>query len=139
MIKFVSFSVWSMLTFFVELIWSLCNLYLFLFQMVAKGGLFVLILVALVMRTSTPIKRGCSPTGHREFEPLMMFREAEDTGLLWMYALHSLPRQKKLTNCEILLKTRSLILILLLTGSTESHPGEFLLILFLLFKPCCLG
>ena len=36
-----------------------------------KGGLFVLILVALAMRTSVPIKRGCSPTGYEEYEPLM--------------------------------------------------------------------
>ena len=64
--------------------------------MVAKGGLFVLILVALVMRTSTPIKRGCSPSGYREYEPLMSFRDPEDTGLLWMYVLYSPKKLHKL-------------------------------------------
>ena len=55
--------------------------------MVAKGCIFVLILVSLVIRSSTPIKRGCSPTGYEEYEPLMTFTEAEDTGLLGLYVL----------------------------------------------------
>ena len=61
-----------------------------------KGGLFVLILVALVMRTSTPIKRGCSPFGFQHFEPLMTFTEAEDTGLLGFYVLYSPKKPRKL-------------------------------------------
>ena len=93
--------------------------------MVAKGGLFVLILVALVMRASTPIKQSCSPSGFQHFEPLMTFTEAEDTGLLSFYVLYSPPRPKKLSHVEMLLRTRSLIMILLLIGCVESHPGEF--------------
>ena len=90
-----------------------------------KGGLFVLILVALAIRSSTPIKRGCSPTGYKEYEPFMSFTEAEDTGLLGFYLLYSPPRPKKLSRVEMLLRTRSLIMILLLIGCVESHPGEF--------------
>ena len=90
----------------------------------------MLILVALVIRSSTPIKRLCNPSGFQHFKPFLTFTEVQDTGLLWMYALHSPPKPKKLTHCEMLLRTRSLIMILLLTGCVESHPGEFLLILF---------
>ena len=90
-----------------------------------KGGLFILILVALVMRTSMPIKRGCSPSGFRHFEPLMTFTEAEDTGLLGFYVLYSPPRPKKFGSVEMLLRMRSLIMILLLIGYVDSHPGEF--------------
>ena len=106
-----------------------------------KGGLFVLILVALVIHLSTPVKLGCNPSDFQHFEPFLTFTEAEDTGLLWMYALQSPPRPKRLTPCEMLLRTRSLIIeiILLLIGCVESHPSEFLLILFLLFKLRCLG
>ena len=93
--------------------------------MVAKGGLFVLIFVALIIRLSAPLKRGCSPSGYKEFKPLMSLRDPEDTGLLWMYALHSPPRPKKSSCVEMLLRTRSLIMILLLIGCVESHPGEF--------------
>ena len=87
-----------------------------------KGGLFVLILIALVMRTSTPIKQGCSSSGFQHFEPFMSFTEAEDTGLLGFY---SPPRPKKLSRVEMLVRTRSLIMILLLIGCADSHPGEF--------------
>ena len=97
-----------------------------------KGGLFVLILVALVMQTSTPIRRGCSPSGFRHFEPFMSFTEAEDTGLLGFYVLYSPPRPKKLSRVEMLLRTRSLIMILLLIGCVESHPGEFINIIFII-------
>ena len=91
-----------------------------------KGGLFVLILVALVMRTSTPIKRGCVPSGFREFEPLITYRAVEDTGLLGLYVLYSLKKSRKLERCEKLWRTRSLILMLLLIAGIESNPGEFL-------------
>ena len=67
--------------------------------MVAKGGLFVLILVVLVIRSSTPIKRGCCPAGYKEYEPLMTFTESEDTGLLGFYVLYSPPRPKKVESC----------------------------------------
>ena len=61
-----------------------------------KGGLFILVLVALVMQTSMPIKRGCSPSDYREYEPLMSFRDPEDTGLLWMYVLYCPKKCRKL-------------------------------------------
>ena len=77
------------------------------------------------MRASKPIKRSCSPSGFRHFEPLMTFTEAEDTGLLSFYVLYSPPRLRKLSRVEMLLRTRSLIMILLLIGCVESHPGEF--------------
>ena len=93
--------------------------------MVATGGLFVLILVALIIRSSSPIKRGCSPTGYKEYEPLMTFTEAENAGLIAFYVLYSPPRPKKLSREEMLLRTRSLIVILLLIGCVENHPGEF--------------
>ena len=92
--------------------------------MVAKGGLFVLMLVALFMRSSTPIKRSCAPTGYRGFEPLMMLREAEDTGLLGFYVSYSPPRPKQLSHVQMLLRTRSLISMLLLIGCAESHPDD---------------
>ena len=61
-----------------------------------KGCLFVLILVALFIHSSAPIKQGCSPTGYEEYEPLMMFTEAEDTGLLGFYVLYSPNKPRKL-------------------------------------------
>ena len=64
-------------------------------------------------------------TGFQHFQPFMTFRDAEDTGLLWMYALYSPPRPKKLTRNEKLLNTRSLTVILLIVGGIECHPGEF--------------
>ena len=70
--------------------------------MVAKGCILILILVALVIRLSTPIKRGCSPTGYEE--------------------LH---------RCEKLWSKRCLILMLLLIAGIESNPGEFIIIIFI--------
>ena len=90
-----------------------------------KGGLFVLILVALLTRTCTPIKRGCSPSGYKEFEPLMSFRDPEDTGLLWMYVLYSPKKPRKLESCVKLWRKRCLILMFLLIAGIESNPGEF--------------
>ena len=57
--------------------------------MVTKGPLVVLILTALVMRTCTPIKQSCTPLGFREFEPLMSYLNAEDTGFLTLYVLYT--------------------------------------------------
>ena len=91
-----------------------------------KSVLFVLIITALVVRSSKPIKRGCNPSGFRHFETFMTFRDAQDTGMLWIYALYSPPRPKKLSRCQMILRTRSLIIILLLIGCVESHPGELL-------------
>ena len=93
--------------------------------MVAKGCLFVLILVALVIRSSTPIKRGCSPTGYEEYVPFMTYRDAEDTGLLGLYVLYSPKKPRKLHRCEKLWRKRCLILMLLLIAGIESNPGEF--------------
>ena len=90
-----------------------------------KGGLFVLILVALAMRTSIPIKRGCFPAGYEEYEPLMTFTKAEDTGLLGLYVLYSPKKPRKLDRCEKLWRKRCLILMLLLIAGIESNPGEF--------------
>ena len=94
--------------------------------MVVKGGLFVLIVVALGIRCASSTFRGCAPTGFHPCQPLMEFRNPEDTGLLWMYALYSPPRPKKLSRTEMLLRTRSLIVILLIIGCIELHPGKFL-------------
>ena len=41
-----------------------------------KGVLFILIIIALAICISTPIKRGCAPTGFKKFEPLVTFTEA---------------------------------------------------------------
>ena len=98
--------------------------------MPVKSGLFALIITAVVVRSSTPIKRGCYPSGFRHFETFMTFRDAEDTGMLWMYALYSPLRPKKLSRCQMILRTRSLIITLLLIGCVESHPGELLQVLF---------
>ena len=89
-----------------------------------KGGLFVIIVTALIVQSSTPIKRSCIPSGFENFEPFMTFLDLEDTGLLGFYVLYSPSRPKKLTRCEMLLRTKSLIMILLLIGCVESHPGE---------------
>ena len=104
--------------------------------MVAKGGLFIKILVALAMRNSMPIKRGCSPSGFQHFEPFMLFTEAEDTGLLWMYALHSPPRPKMLSRVEMLLRTRFLIMILLLIGCLRVTLESFVDIIFFYYLSC---
>ena len=101
--------------------------------MVAKGGLLVLILVVLLVRM-----RGCFPTGYRELELLMSYRDAEDTGLLGFYVMYSPPRPKKLSRCDTLLRTRTLILLLLLIGCIESHPGEFYKYHFYHLLLCCL-
>ena len=90
-----------------------------------RGGLFVLILVALIMRTSIPIKRSCALLGYEEFEPLMLFTEPEDTGLLWMYALYSSKKPRKLDRCQKLWRKPCLILMFLLIAGIESNPGEF--------------
>ena len=90
-----------------------------------KGGLFLLILVALVIRSSTPIKQGCSPSGYKEYEPLMSFPEAEDTGLLDLYVLYTQKKPRKLHRYEKLWRKCCLVLMLLLIGRIESNPGEF--------------
>ena len=81
-----------------------CFIYTFLhlLQMAVIGLLIMLIGVALVLRTSTPIKRGCAPTGFRDFEPLIEFMEEEDTGLLGLYVLYSPKKSRKLEPCLIL-------------------------------------
>ena len=106
--------------------------------MVAKGGLFVLILVALVMRSSTPIKRSCIPSGYREFEPLMSYRDADDTGL-GLYVLYSPKKPHKLERCEKLWRRRCLILMLLLIAGIEQNPGESYEYCFYYSLPRCLG
>ena len=92
--------------------------------MVANGGLIVLILVALVICSSTPIKRGCSPC-YKEHEPSMLFTEAEDTGLLGLFVLYTLKKPRKFHRCEKLWRKHCLILMLLLIAGIESNPGEF--------------
>ena len=89
-----------------------------------KGGLFILILVALIMRTSMPIKWSCAPCGYKDYLPLMLFTEEEDTGLLWMYALYSPKKPRKLGQCEKLWRKCCLILMLLLIAGIESNPSE---------------
>ena len=89
-----------------------------------KGALVILILVALVVRSTTPIKRRCTLSGFLNFEPLMTYLDAEDTGLSWMYMLYSPPRPKKLSCCQMMLRTRSLLLILLAIGCVESNSGN---------------
>ena len=96
---------------------------LFSFKMPIKGALVVLILVALVVRSATPIKRSCTLSGFPDFEALMTYLDAEDTGLTWMYMLYSPPRPRKLSLCQTLLKTRSLLLVLLAIGCAETNPG----------------
>ena len=54
-----------------------------------KGGLFVIIVTALAMRTCMPIKQSCALLGFREFEPLMTYLNAEDTGFLTLYVLYT--------------------------------------------------
>ena len=120
------FFVYSLLMFIFRIIFSPSNLSLYLLQMTIKGGLFVLILAVLVLRSSTPIARQCFPSGFLHFQPFIHFRNPEDTGLLWMYALYTPPRPKKLSRTHLLLRTRSLILVILLIGCVESNPGEFL-------------
>ena len=90
-----------------------------------KGGLFVLVVTALVMRTCTPIKRSCIPSGFRECEPLMMYLDAEDTGFLGLYVLYTPKKPRKLERCEKLWRKRSLILMLLLLAGIEQNTGEF--------------
>ena len=90
-----------------------------------KGGLFVLILVCLFVRTSIPIKRSCAPLGYEEYVPFMTYRDAEDTGLLGFYVLYNPNKPLKLETCQKLWRKRCLILMLLLIAGIESNPGEF--------------
>ena len=94
--------------------------------MTIKGVLLTVIVVALGLRCSSPTFRSCVPIGYHPCRSFMYYRNPEDTGLLWMYALYSSHKPKKLSRGEMLLRTRSLILILLLIGCVESHPGECL-------------
>ena len=88
--------------------------------MVAKGRIFVLVVTALVLRSTAPIKRTCIPSGFREFEPLMTYLDAEDTGSL----LCTSYTPRRLERCEKLWRKRSLILMLLLLAGIEQNPGE---------------
>ena len=90
-----------------------------------KGPMLFLIIIALCMRCSSATFRGAFPSGYEPYQPLMEFNNPEDTGLIWMYALYTPPRPKKLEDTDMLLRTRSLILILLIIRCVESHPGEF--------------
>ena len=94
--------------------------------MVAKSGIFVLVVTALVLRSTTPIKRTCIPSGFREFEPLMAYLDVEDTGFLTLYVLYTPKKPRKLERCKKLWRKRSLILMLLLLAGIEQNPGELL-------------
>ena len=118
---------------------SLYNLYLYLLQMPIKGVIFVLIGTFLLVRSSTPIKWSSIPSGFLHFQPLMMFTEAKDTGLLGFYVLYTPKKLRKLERCHKLWRKRSLILMPLLISGIESNPGEFICILFYQPKLYCLG
>ena len=94
-----------------------------------KGPVLFLIVIALCMRCLSTTFRGVCPIGYEPYQPLMDFNNPEDTGLIWIYALYTPPRPKKLKHADMLLRTRSftrsLILILLIIGCVESHPGKF--------------
>ena len=107
--------------------------------MVAKGGLLVLILVALTMRTCMSIKRSCAPLGYEEFELLMTYRDAEDTGLLWMYALYTPNKPRKLYRCQKLWRKRCLILMLLLIAGNESNPVSVINNIFIIIQAALFG
>ena len=96
-----------------------------------KGVLFLLIVVALILRTSTPIKRGYSQTGFQDFEQLIEFIEAEDTGFLGLYVLYNEKKSRNLERCEELWHKRCLILMLFLIAGIEQNPGEFMNITFM--------
>ena len=85
---------------FLKVILSQSNLFLYPLQMPVKGVLFVLIGTFLVVCSSTPINWSCVSSGFKDFQPLMMFRDVEDTGLLWMYAFNNPRRPKKLIRNE---------------------------------------
>ena len=94
--------------------------------MVFNGGLFVLILSALVVRSSASRKRGCTPSGFKDFQPFITFREAEDTGLLGFYILYSPPRPKKVDTLRDAAKNEIVHNDSLIDCCVESHPGELL-------------
>ena len=100
-----------------------------------KGGLFILILVGLLIRSCMPIKWSCAPLGYKEYEPLMTYTDAEDTGLLGFYVLYSPKKPHKLERTEKLWRKHCLILMLLLIAGIESNPGEFYEY-YLLLLPC---
>ena len=102
--------------------------------MTLKGILLTLIVVALAVRMSVPIRRACVPTGYEEFQPLISFNQAEDTNLLWMYLLYSPKKPRKLDRCEKLYRKRCLILMLLLIAGIEQNPGEFSIFILLQSK-----
>ena len=106
----------------------IANLSIFssLFQMTIKGAVLSLFFVALMVRYVTPIYKACSFTGFHPHQPLLQFKNPEETGLLWIYVLHTPNRFKKVTRAEKLFNTRALIVMLLIIGGIESHPGEFI-------------
>ena len=102
------FSVKSLLMFiarilsplFLKVILSQSNLFLYPLLEAVKGVLFVLIGTFLVVCSLTPINWSCVSSGFKDFQPLMTFRDVEDTGLLWMYNFNNPPRPKKLIRNE---------------------------------------
>ena len=76
-----------------------------LFYMSIKGTFLGLIFVALMVQCMVPIYKACSLTGFHPYEPLLQFKNPEETGLLWIYVLHTPHRSKKLTRAEKLLST----------------------------------
>ena len=79
-----------------------------------------------MVRCTMPIYKACSPTGFHPYEPLLQFKNPEETGLLWIYVLHSPHRAKKLSRAKKLLSTHTLNIILIIIGGIETHPGEFI-------------
>ena len=94
--------------------------------MTIKGALLVKIVVVLGIRCSSPTFRSCAPIGYDPCRSFMYYKNLEDIDLLWMYALYTPPRPNKLSRTDMQLRTRSLILIMLLIGSVESNPSEFI-------------
>ena len=91
-----------------------------------KGALLVVIPVALMDGVTLSIYRGRAPTGFLPCEPLLQFRNPEDTGLLWMYVLYTPHRPKKLTHADKLFGTCALIVMLLIISGIESHLVRFI-------------
>ena len=95
-----------------------------------KGPMLFLIVVALCVRHLSATFRGAFPSGYEPYQPLMEFDKPENTGLYWMYTLCTPLRPKKLKCTDMLLRTRSLTLIILIIGCVENHPCEFMNFIF---------
>ena len=106
------------------LIFSFPHLFsLFVFRMAFEKTLMLLILVSLAIRNAN------SSTKSFWFEQDVYgnwrttFDEIEKSNLVWKYAFQNCRQASKIHKASRLLRSRALIIMLLILGCIEHHPG----------------